>query len=243
MAGFKHGKSTKVLWNQYDLSAYLNNSEVTASVDLPETTTYGAAGVRRQVVGLKDGSIALGGLHDTTTGATHGVLTGALAAASAAVFTRGVEGLALGAPLELVSIREASYQTGSPVDGVVPVNAECVPDGGVDYGKSLHDLAAETSTDAETSLDNAAGTTNGGVAHIHCTAGSGTDEELDVLIEESTNNSDWTTLVTFTQLTAAGSERIEVAAGTTVARYLRASWTIAGTDTPTFTFAVAFARR
>ena len=63
-------------------------------------------------------------------------------------------------------------------------------------------------------------------------------------IQHSTDNSTFVDLVTFTVVgsTTTTQERIVVAAGTTVNRYLRAQSTVAGT-TGSITPIVAFARR
>jgi hypothetical protein len=106
-------------------------------------------------------------------------------------------------------------------------------------GVSLADLAAITATGNGTSVDNAAGTTNGGIAHLHVTDVSGTTPTLAVVIQHSTNNSTWSTLASFTTATAATSERITFTG--TVNRYVRASYTAGGT-TPSFTSQVSLAR-
>lgn len=240
---FKHGKGTKILFDQYDLSAYLNNHEVTADVDLPDTTTYGANAHRRQVVGLKDAQVTLSGFHATDAGGTQPVLTAAYGAANPSVVTIAKEGFTIGNPSELISAREKSYKSGSPVDGVVPASVDLLADNGLDYGKSLHDLTAETATGNNTSVDNAVLTSNGGVGHQNTTAVSGTTPTNTLKIQHSTNDSVWVDLITFAGLTTLpAAERIEVAAGTTVNRYLRSTRTIGG-GTPSYTYAVAFARR
>src|SRR5688572_6861319 len=129
---FKHGKDAVVLLDQYNLSAYLNAEDTTAEVDLPETTTFGSSARRRTVVGLKDGSMTFGGFHEAAAGGTLPVLTTALAAATANVVTVAPEGAGtIGLPAKLMSARERSYKSGTPVDGVVPVSVELTGDGQV----------------------------------------------------------------------------------------------------------------
>lgn len=239
MSGFKHGRNTVVLVDQYNLSAYLNGSDLDAEVDVPPTTTYGATGVRRQIVGLKDGGLALQGLHDAVAGGSQAVLTAIFGSATASVVTRGVEGTAIGAPADLVSGREKSLKSGSPVDGVVPISAEMTADGGVDFGKFHHALGAETATGNSTSIDGLAATTNGGVGHIHATALSGTPT-LDATIQDSADDSAFADIVTFTQLTAAGKQRVEITGN--VRQYTRDRHVIGG-GSPSITYSSAFARR
>jgi hypothetical protein len=63
---------------------------------------------------------------------------------------------------------------------------------------------------------------------------------LDVKIQHSTDNVTFADLITFTQATDVTSQRISVTG--TVNRYTRETRTIGGSSTPTFTYAVAFAR-
>ncbi len=74
------------------------------------------------------------------------------------------------------------------------------------------------------------------VLMVHCTAASGDTPTLDVSLEESADNSNWTAVTASgaTQLTAAGNR---VAAARVSKNYVRVAYTIAGT-TPSFTFSV-----
>jgi hypothetical protein len=89
------------------------------------------------------------------------------------------------------------------------------------------------------SVDETAATTGGAVAHLHVTAFDGTS--VTITVQHSEDNSVWVDLLTFTAVTGVTKERVELAAGTTVNRYVRAIIS-AGTWT-SVTFTVAFARR
>jgi hypothetical protein len=91
-----------------------------------------------------------------------------------------------------------------------------------------------------TSVDNGAATANGGAINIHVTAFSGLTSD-SIIIEHSTNDSVWNTLATSTLVTGLTSERIVVAAGTTVNRYLRVRDDVTGSGS--ITAQVGFARR
>jgi hypothetical protein len=125
----------------------------------------------------------------------------------------------------------------------ITMKAEAVKDA-VDYGVSLHPITAETAfpfTGAD--VDNTVATSNGGVASVHVFAIAGAGPNVVYKVQHSTNGSVWTDLVTFTAITAANqSQRIEVAAGTTVNRHLRTTITNGGTTT-SVTGLVSFARR
>lgn len=75
-------------------------------------------------------------------------------------------------------------------------------------------------------------------AQLNVTAASGTVPTLDVLIEDTLDGTNWNTIGTFAQKTAAGREVINIS--TPFADRLRVRWTIGGT-TPSFTFAVDWA--
>lgn len=72
------------------------------------------------------------------------------------------------------------------------------------------------------------------VATLDVDAASGTTPALDVTLETSADGATWRTLGTFAQKTAAGVERKSFPGAD---RFVRATWTIAGT-TPSFTFSV-----
>lgn len=73
---------------------------------------------------------------------------------------------------------------------------------------------------------------------VHCTAASGTSPTLDVSLEQSADGTSWAAITgsAATQLTAAGNR---TAGALATANYVRAVWTIGGTDTPTFTFSIS----
>ena len=75
------------------------------------------------------------------------------------------------------------------------------------------------------------------MAHLvlACSAVSGTGPSLTVAIESSPDQLAWSTVATFSARTAIGSQEVHVAG---CQRYVRAKWTITGTD-PSFTFGVS----
>lgn len=70
---------------------------------------------------------------------------------------------------------------------------------------------------------------------LEATAASGTTPTLDVVVEDTVDGTNYNTIATFTQLTAAGRQVVNVT--TPFADTLRVRWTVAGT-TPSFTFSV-----
>lgn len=72
-------------------------------------------------------------------------------------------------------------------------------------------------------------------AQLNVTAASGTTPTLNVIIEDSLDGTNWNTVGTFAQKTAAAREVINIT--TPFSDLLRVTWTVGGT-TPSFTFAV-----
>lgn len=156
------------------------------------------------------------------------------------VVTLAPSGTARGAETWQVQSNELNFNTTAAAADVVNATVAFQSDGLVDPGVVIDPETAITVDTNGTSVDNTAATSNGGVAHLHVTAYSGLTSN-SVIIEHSTNNSVWTTLATFTLVTGTGSERLVVAPGTTVNRYLRIRDDVTGTGS--CTRFVSFARR
>ena len=61
-----HGKSTKVLINGYDLSAFFNSADIAWEVNADETTCFGSLD-RTYITGLRTGTISLGGYFEASS--------------------------------------------------------------------------------------------------------------------------------------------------------------------------------
>lgn len=238
-----HGKHTRILVDEFNLSTYFNELTTTREQELAEATGFGANG-KTWLLGQQDGSLSASGFWDPAAGGSDVVLAAALGASSAKVVTISREAFdAVGDGAELLSAHETTYETSSTTEDAVATSAEFqATDGGVNRGVVLHAMEAETTDNNEASVDNLAASANGGVAHLHATAFSGFTGVV-IKVQHSTDNfsASIVDLVTFANLTAAGKERVVVAAGTTVHRYLRASTDVSGAGS--ITYAVAFARR
>jgi hypothetical protein len=151
------------------------------------------------------------------------------------------DGTALGATVWLLQGNQSSVTFGATVGDLASTSVNIQPDGGVDWGQIVAVEAAVTVDGNGTAVDGGAASSNGGVAQIHSTAFTGLTSNA-VTIEHSVNGSTgWDTLTTFATITAVGSERVVVAPGTTVRRYLRVVDDVTGTGS--HTRFVAFARR
>jgi hypothetical protein len=236
---FFHGKGSRVLIHDVDLSTYFNNLDLTKELDAPETTTFGDSD-REFIYGLRNATASLSGFYDGAVDAVDEELNAALGATTDRVVTVSTVGFVIGNIVYIAGKIETSYSVSSPVDGVVSITADLLANGGFERGHSFHNLTAETVTGTGASVDNGAATSNGGVANLHVTAVSGTTPSLTAKVRHSTDDAVFTDLITFTAATARTAERLSSTG--TVNRYVRAEWTISGTS-PSFTFMIGFARR
>lgn len=93
---------------------------------------------------------------------------------------------------------------------------------------------------ARTASGNSAGLTGYGASsllrvQLNVTAASGTAPTLDVVLEDTLDGTNFNTIGTFTQATAATRQVVNIT--TPFSGTLRVRWTVAGT-TPSFTFDV-----
>ena len=242
MPTFRHGKNTTVLSDDFDLSTYLNSATLSYAVETPETTTFGSSD-RSYIVGHNEGTISFEGLFDGTTASADEIFAASLGSATNKTVTVSTDSTAIGGRTVLAGAATTSYEISSPLTDVVSVSAEAIANGGLDSGVWLICQTAVSATTNTASVDNAASSANGGVAHLHVTANARTATTV-IAVQHSADNSTWADLAVFGTVALSGldSERYEVASGTTVNRYLRTRTTIA-TGTGAITRSVAFSRR
>lgn len=243
---FRHGKSAVVLWDEYDLSPFLNAASVSASMDPAECTNFGSEGNREYIKGLKDATLALEGFYTvgTTEPSTEltDVLNSAFAGTTSPVVTVGLEDDTIGRRAFLFLGDAVSYDIDAPVDDVIATSVDLQGRAGYEGGFWLKPL--NVSTGAQTAVNSGltnGGTTGGGVAHLHLTSLVSTSTTDAVFaVQHSTSGSTWATLLTFTGSTAATFQRSTVAG--TVKEQVRAILVSNGSTLDTITAAVSFAR-
>lgn len=237
------GVTLKVLINQYDVTGYFRSLAVNGSRSMYDTTVFGNTS-KNVVPGLRAGTIEIGGLFESTAtaNAPDNVFTAIEAASTVPIVSVFPEGWALGSRAYLLQAHETNHDIGAQIDDLILNSASFTCNDGLDAGVSLHALTAETTFPfTGTAVDNLALTSNGGVAFLHVSAIAGASPNVVVKIQHAAVST-YADLVTFVASTAASSQRIEVAAGTTVNRNLRATITEGGT-TSSVTASVSFARR
>ena len=237
---FRHGKSTKVLFGKFNMSAFLNESSVSESVEVAESTTYGKS-AKTYIVGLADATVSLSGMFDGDTNASDDVFDTALGDDLGRVITIAPEGLAVGRRVRICTAKSTSYESSSPVGDVVSVSCEVQSDGGVDAAISLIDLAAVSATANGTSQDGTASSTNGGSANLHVTENT-RNGNTTIKVQHSADNSTWADLINFAVVGSATTTAERLVVTGTVNRYVRIQHTLAG-STGTITYQSSFARK
>lgn len=228
---FIHGKNTKILLAGYDVSGYLNNTDVSWDVDAPEATVYGEDSRTYLSGGLKGGTMSFSGFFDASTAANEidPVAWNRLGKSTSTVLlTYAPQGLTEGNNTYSVQSIETNYTATSPVDGIVTISLDVQNTNDMSRGKSLHNLTARSSGGSGTVVDFSAASSSGGVGFMHATALSlPATESLTLTIQDSPTSSPgtWADLITFTALSSDTVKAERKTVSGNVDRYVRAQWT------------------
>lgn len=234
---FVHSKSSRIALGARNYSCLASSLSVTVNDDLSDVTTLCNSG-RTMLSGLDDGSMSItyfaddladGSAWSTQFGEAKNVVTYAPA------------GFAAGNTAICMAALETQHTPGSSISDAVAFELAVQSQGSIDgTGVMLIDASstALTATGQSASVDNGASSANGGAAYLHVfSAGTGS---MSAFVQDSSDNSTWSNLATFTAATGATSQRVEVTG--TVDRYLRFAYAISG-GSPAFLVVAAFARR
>jgi hypothetical protein len=238
---FVHGKNTKVLVDQFDMSAYLNNTDQSWEVDVPESTVYGLND-RTYIAGLRTMTLSMSGFWDQASSATpEPVLPNRLGQAGTVLLTYAPTGLTTSKPAYSMQCRVSNYTVASPVDGIVTINLDVQGTGKLSRGVVLHNLVAETSTataEEPYEYDSRAAASTGTHrttvrcnAYLHITTSN--QSALACKIQHSSDSTSWTDLKSFTAANGVSAERITTSA--TLKRYVRCFWTLSSAGSAKFT--------
>jgi len=233
---------SRLFYGAMDLAGYTRNVQLPWTQDMLEVTTL-ADTAKRFITGQDTSTMTVDMVLDTdaAAGTQWTVLAGMKNAGGDYPFTLLPNGTSVGSECWMVHAIETTFNTSATAAGTVDLAISAQTDGDTDLGVVVDPPTAITIDGNGTARDNGAASTNGGVAHLHVTAFSGLTNNI-VTIENSVDGStSWATLVTFATYTGITSERVVVAAGTTVRRYLRVVDNVTGTGSTTR--AVTFARR
>lgn len=128
---FQHGKDTAVDVDGNDLSAYVNTSEFSRSVDSHDVTTYGKDG-HTFAPGLTNGTFTMSGIYDTSTSDGPRAVLEPLLGSAAVTVLRQPEGAGSGLPQDSFSGLLTSYVETNPVADMVTWSADFQISGDVD---------------------------------------------------------------------------------------------------------------
>ena len=234
---FKHGKAAKLYANGWDLSAYLTKVGTVGKADVAEVSVLGTTD-KSYLNGMMEGNLSADGFYSDGPNEVASVFGSAFSGtAPTCLFTHLPQGDTFGGVARGMPGAMSDFTIDSDTGGAGAVTIAATSTLGLRTGRILHPLGQESAPGNGTALDNGAtlGATAAGLdSYLHVTQSSG--GTLVVKVQHSTNNTDWTDLVTHTAVTASHkseelSSLVAVPAGT-VNRYLRTLWTLsAGTAT------------
>lgn len=250
---FAHGSSTIVLVNERSVSSEVAGWGLRHSRAMSEVTTVGqtpgAAGAKF-IPGLMSGGLSLRGPYDNdpSTG-LHKEIRDAVGVDNIFMATCLPDGTTIGKPAFFMVGDPTEHTIDAAVADAVAYSLSAQADESVEMGYVVHGLGAETADVNGTAVDRGtslsivadapvAYSTRGLVASIHVTAFTGLTSAA-IKIQHSTDASSWSDLVSFASVTAVGWERVSVATGTTVNRYLRVVTDVTGTGSVTFLVSAA----
>lgn len=237
---FSAGFRSRVLIGDFHFSPVLTDFDVPWSTDMLDTTVLTST-AKEFIPGLDTSTFTGSGWLDTdgTANAHFDQVGDWKSATTPEPLTYAPRGLTLGQEVVMVNALESQVSFGSQVGSVVSWSLTGQTDGATDYGVSIKDLAAITSTGNGTGVDlTTVSTTSGAVAHLHVTAFTGFSS-VTIVVADSADNSTFATIGSFTAVTGLTSQRLAITG--TIRRYVRYAATVTGSGS--ITFAVSFARR
>lgn len=227
---------------QYGLSAWCKTLELTHKAAALDSTTFGTNGTKTNIAGLKEINLSASGFQDYAVGGPDNIMATKFALADVPV-TVSPDGGEAGEVAYCFKALAVDY---NPMSGSVGEIAPFTLAAVQSSGKLVRGVIGATGTKTSTAAgdDQVIGAVSAAqsiYAALHVLTVSGTNPTLDVIVESDADGNfaaGATTQVTFAQATAATSE-FKSAAGAITDTHWRVSWTIGGTDTPTFMFVVA----
>ena len=243
MPTFAHGKNVNVFLDEFDFSTYFTDVSASTSVDTAETSAFGTS-AKSYIVGHRDGTVSLSGMFEATASTgTDEFFDDALGNATKTKVIVAPAGHSNGAGAIMLVADDTSYEVSSAIADVVQASAEFQSTDAVEHGVILSSGATVSATGNGTGVDNTTSSTNGGAGFLSVPVNT-RNGTIGVKVQHSADNSTFADLVSFTTVTSTQktSERVEVSSGTTINRYLRVVYTVAG-STGSATPVVAFTRR
>lgn len=232
---FQPSYNSRVLIGSFAFSAYVNDVQFPTSTNMLDVTTL-ANTAKTFIPGQVTSTASLKGYLDPDT-TSLGQYDQINTFTSTSALAYAPRGFAFGNEAFMVNALRTSAQSGAGVGGAVTFDLACQTALHTDFGYSLHDLTAETSTGSSAALNGAASSANGGVAQLHVTAFSGFTGVAFIVEDSANGTTGWATIATFTNVTGLTSERITITG--TIRQYTRVTQTVSGTGSVTFQAGIA----
>jgi hypothetical protein len=250
MPTFVHGKNTNVLLDEFDLSAYFNSVDVSATTDTAETTAFGSSS-KSYIVGLADATLSLSGMFAQDADGSDEELSAILGSATTPIVSVLLDAGTIGNRAVAAKAHETSYAISSPVADIVTVTADfnSSTDGTANLTYGLR-TGVQLTTGASiafgslgdlASVDQSASSANGGMANLHVTANT-VDDAVVIKVQDSADDLTFADLITFSSVTATTVTSEQKAVTGTVERYVRVTASSSSATTGSITFNVVFAR-
>lgn len=250
---FRHGKGTRVLINQFDLSGQLQNAKFSSVCPSADVTVFQQNDMN-YVPGIRGGTIQLDGRFSFSTGANSSgvdaIFARYLGGSTQWVTSIGFDGQSTGGWAVMMKGDDLAHDVDSPIEGIVTTVAQIQGSSIHTGGVFLRPLSTAKSTavgGTNTGVVFAGSTvtgftTGGGVGQLHVTYTTkvtGT-RTATFKIQHSTSGSTWADLITFSAATKATFQRSTVAGN--VKERLRSTISSFAGSSGGLTAAVTFAR-
>ena len=218
------GLNTRIYAAGYDLSGDVSSlGGVGVMSELYDVTTLSDGAVRR-LSGLASGSVSVSAFMDTAAGKDHALWisnSGAKPTADQTVLIP-LDASAIGGACLGMDAKQATYNIERPTGSAIAASVEYASADGSspEWGVMLTaGSVTDSSGTAYTAHDNGSSTSNGAAGYAQLF--SLTSGTVVWIIEHSTDNITYATLLSFTSAAALTGERVATAAGATVNRYTR----------------------
>lgn len=244
---FLPGYGIRVYANEFDVSGNVSGVNAQHQRATSDVTVVTSTGGMNFVPGLMSGAMSVRGPEDSNSNIQAKILA-AVGVDNNILLTALPDGTAVGKPAMFCLGDIAEYATDGSVSDALGYVVNATADESVDMGWVLVAPSAITASGNGTAVDRGtslsagpvANTTGGAVAALHVSAFSGFSS-VALKVQHSTDNSSWSDLASFTAVTAVGWQRLKIANGTQINRYVRAVTTVTGTGS--ITYLMAFAPR
>ena len=238
----KINQDAKIYIAEFDMTGFTNQVDLNLGVEPQDNTVFGN-NTRTMIAGLETVQMNHQGFVDFDQFKQDEIHEGKIGAGKFPI-TIGVTTGLENTPAYFFEGIHASYQHGAAIGAILPFTVTASGSGRFQFtrGTILEDAQTSRTTSASgtTRQVGAVLATEKLYAVLHCVAYSGITS-LDVIVEsdDAMGFASPTTQITFTQLTALGSQYATPVAGAITDAWWRATWTIAGAGSASFVVVIA----